>query len=244
MNAARHARRGATRSAAQHSAAQHVQAAHARQKHSARTCTCVVHSRAVLSRVARHVLGPRVVRPLLCGTAVPAVSPGGCPAWGFLWEHLAPLWSCSPLGCAAAVVAAFAALVPLGRTDGRARFSRGTSTSRRCSSRCLGRTVLNVNGILADFPSDGFALKISHISTFEWYRIPRSIVVFVALLCVCLSPDLDSWFDSGYMFIRQSRCSSDISRHFPREMDLVFLRSILCLVVWFDSRCMSIRRSG
>ena len=41
MNAKRHARRGATRSAAQHSAAQHVQAAHARLRHSARTHTHV-----------------------------------------------------------------------------------------------------------------------------------------------------------------------------------------------------------
>ena len=47
----RHTRRGATRSAAQRSAAQRVQAAHARQRLSARTCTCVVHSRAVLSRL-------------------------------------------------------------------------------------------------------------------------------------------------------------------------------------------------
>ena len=47
-------RRVATRSAAQHGAAQHVQAGHARQTHSAHTCTCVVHSRAVLSRVAHH----------------------------------------------------------------------------------------------------------------------------------------------------------------------------------------------
>ena len=84
----RHGRRGATRSAVQHSAAQRVQAAHARQRHSARTCTCVVHSRAVLSRVAPalcprgmllplpHLCVPTCCAGSWCLPAVPAGSSG------------------------------------------------------------------------------------------------------------------------------------------------------------------------
>ena len=61
-------------SGAERSAAQRAHATHARQRHSARTCTCVVHSRAVCLEgpPARHVL-----RPLVCRLFVWCRSPSG-----------------------------------------------------------------------------------------------------------------------------------------------------------------------